>query len=363
MRKMEELKQTNETERSNLEYYFAAALQPNRKGDYNHGHPDTDKKIHKKLAQERNKFRKWVDKLDLKNTAEYYRENVKTIQVTGAKKTKLQKKRKNCWLTEKEEPEEGPRLSQLEVEKRNHKKFLKLMSFLNDYSQTVCYEGSGLISVNPKKGGDAADDFIDRERAEKVSAANIFPVEQSGPNKGKLILQRDERGNIITDPTCNVQKAPFFIDFSLYTHFKNAAEEGHRFKPEVITQKEREEIKELFAVPPVAEESVGTSMKKFIEKRAIVNSIIKVPRDGQAAGNRDVLAVGAVPRKYTAKSNLEPFLIDHAGANFGKRRTAEDQKNKFAKMQRRGTLKSESFLKKFHEHDIPVKPGLLDLEQ
>ena len=131
----------------------------------------------------------------------------------------------------------------------------------------------------------------------------------------------------------------------------------------MITQKEREEIKELFAVKPVVEESVGTSMKKFIEKRAIVNSIIKVPRDGQAAGNRDVLAVGAVPRKNIAKSNLEPFLLDHAGANFGKRRTAEDQKNKFAKMQRRGTLKSESFLKKYHEHDIPVNPGLLDLEQ
>ena len=164
LRKMEELKHSNETERSNLDFFFGAALQPNKKGDYNHGHPDTEKKTLKKLAQERTKFRKWMDKLDLKNTADYYRDNVKTIQVTGAKKSKLQKKQKNSWLNEKEEPDEGPRLSQLELEKRNHKKFLKLMTFLNDYSQTICYEGSGLINVNPKKRGGAADDFIDQER-------------------------------------------------------------------------------------------------------------------------------------------------------------------------------------------------------
>ena len=45
---------------------------------------------------------------------------------------------------------------------------------------------------------------VDRVRNEKYSAANLFPVEMDGPKKGKLIPPRDEKGNIIVDPTAQL---------------------------------------------------------------------------------------------------------------------------------------------------------------
>ena len=33
---------------------------------------------------------------------------------------------------------------------------------------------------------------VERVRNEKFSAASLFPVETKGPNKGKIILPRDE---------------------------------------------------------------------------------------------------------------------------------------------------------------------------
>ena len=46
-------------------------------------------------------------------------------------------------------------------------------------------------------------------------------------------------------------------------------------------------------------------------------------RDGQDAGNKDVLAVGAIQKKKSQKPTLPPFKPEHCGHNYGKRRTVQ----------------------------------------
>ena len=36
-------------------------------------------------------------------------------------------------------------------DQHDHKNFIKLMQYLNEYKQNICYEGSGLINTNPPR--------------------------------------------------------------------------------------------------------------------------------------------------------------------------------------------------------------------
>lgn len=101
------------------------------------------------------------------------------------------------------------------MDKRAHKNFIKLMKYLNEYKQNICYEGSNLINTNPPKHYNE-NDYLEIKKAEEYSFAKMFPVETSGPNKGHIIRMRDERGNLVVDPTADVKKDPFFIDYMLY---------------------------------------------------------------------------------------------------------------------------------------------------
>ena len=69
--------------------------------------------------------------------------------------------------------------------------------------------------------------------------------------------------------------------------------------------------------------------------------MIKNERDGQDAGTKDVLVVGAPPRKRKIKNTLPPFKPEDCGFNYGNRRTKVEQAGKAHKFMRRGTLKSE----------------------
>ena len=89
-------------------------------------------------------------------------------------------------------------VSNLEKERVQHESFIKLMGYLNEYKNSISYDTSGLINIRKKTD---PDDFEALENQKKFSAANMFPIEKSGPNKGKYVPKRDERGNIIVDPT------------------------------------------------------------------------------------------------------------------------------------------------------------------
>ena len=44
----------------------------------------------------------------------------------------------------------------------------------------------------------------------------MFPVETEGPNKGKYIPKKDENGNIVIDPTTQIKKSSFILDFNVF---------------------------------------------------------------------------------------------------------------------------------------------------
>ena len=52
---------------------------------------------------------------------------------------------------------------------------MNLMGYLNEYRQSICYDTSGLINVEPRRH-DAETDYLEQQKAEKYSSANVFPV-------------------------------------------------------------------------------------------------------------------------------------------------------------------------------------------
>ena len=109
------------------------------------------------------------------------------------------------------------KLSRDDSDAIKHRKFIKLMQYLNEYKQNICYEGSCLINTNmPRNFDEKENDYLEHEKQEAYSAARLFPVETSGPKKGRYVPQKDSRGNTIVDPTENVKRDPFFLDYQLY---------------------------------------------------------------------------------------------------------------------------------------------------
>jgi len=78
------------------------------------------------------------------------------------------------------------------------------------------------------------------------------------------------------------------------------AQEGEVELTKKISRKEKEQIKALFAPhTPLCndEDGIENALKEYTAKTAITRKMIKNQRDGQAAGTRDVLAVGPVKKK------------------------------------------------------------------
>ena len=86
------------------------------------------------------------------------------------------------------------------------------------------------------------------ELLEMYSSENLFPREQEGPRKGKLIPWKDIRGNVVVDPTASIKQAPFIIDYRAYNKYKALhGSSGIPLNKNIkMTREEKEEIDELF---------------------------------------------------------------------------------------------------------------------
>ena len=49
-----------------------------------------------------------------------------------------------------------------------------------------------------------------------LCAEEIWPVEEEGPDKGKIKPARDILGNIIVDPAGNILKSQYLLDLSIF---------------------------------------------------------------------------------------------------------------------------------------------------
>ena len=94
--------------------------------------------------------------------------------------------------------------------------------------------------------------------------------------KGKLIPAKDERGNIVVDPTTLVTKDPFFIDYHLYNKFKKMVQEGQVQKVKVFSKEEKAQIRRLFGhhEPVCNAEPTVTELQKYTTKKAITRKIL-----------------------------------------------------------------------------------------
>ena len=81
-------------------------------------------------------------------------------------------------------------------------------------------------------------------------AENLFPLEKEGPHKGQYIPRKDERGNVIIDPTTLLKSSSFAIDYSVY---KSCVDMNKSFdkvaKDIAFSEQELEVIHKLFATP------------------------------------------------------------------------------------------------------------------
>jgi len=223
---------------------------------------------------------------DTSESMKYYREIRETIQVTGSNKMKLGNRKalkhsEADLLREVDSLNDAKRLvnsgglTMKEREEKEHDFFCKLLGYINEYKASICYDTSGLINLNSQKYDE--NDILEQQRTEKYSSANIFPLQEDGPEKGKFTPIRDERGNIVVDPASLVSKDPFFIDYHLYNRFKKLAESGKLMQqPTMRSKKKRAEIKKLFGYhePAYDPEHQLTDLQKYTQKKSITKQII-----------------------------------------------------------------------------------------
>ena len=93
------------------------------------------------------------------------------------------------------------------------------MDYLKDYKANICNDMNPIMNINSKQARNESD-FQRKMKAEQYSSDILFPRYKDGPRKGKLIYSRDERGNIVVDPTRNLAKEQLFIDFNLFNQIK-----------------------------------------------------------------------------------------------------------------------------------------------
>ena len=86
-------------------------------------------------------------------------------------------------------------------------------------------------------------------------------------------MRRDERGNIIVDPTANISKEPLFIDYDLYSRYKKMAQKGKvvNVKTTGFTRSEKDKIRKLFAPhePLCSNEPAESDLSKYRKKKKL----------------------------------------------------------------------------------------------
>ena len=86
------------------------------------------------------------------------------------------------------------------------------MTFLQNYQESISHEASGML---PNKNNRLDPDVADQDE-DTLTAEEIWPRVQSGPNKGQVIPRRDNRDNIVVDPAGNIIKESYLLDFNVY---------------------------------------------------------------------------------------------------------------------------------------------------
>ena len=101
------------------------------------------------------------------------------------------------------------------------------------------------------------------------------------------------------------------------------------------------DIVKLFAKPTPAlkEES---HLGNFMRRNNLKRTMITVPRDGQAAGTRDVKVVGAQQKRRRMLNDLPGFTPKDAGF-LHRAQNPKDQAQQMDKFMKRGTLKDAEF--------------------
>lgn len=82
----------------------------------------------------------------------------------------------------------------------------------------------------------------------------------------------------MVDPTADVKKDPFFIDYILYKRIKYLAQHDKDFKfKQKLSKKEKEQIKLLFApyTPASLVSTVENALKEYTQKTEIQRKMIK----------------------------------------------------------------------------------------
>ena len=82
----------------------------------------------------------------------------------------------------------------------------------------------------------------------------------------------------MVDPTADVKKDPFFIDYILYKRIKYLAQHDKDFKfKQKLSKKEKEQIKLLFApyTPESLVSTVESALKEYTQKTEIQRKMIK----------------------------------------------------------------------------------------
>lgn len=92
-----------------------------------------------------------------------------------------------------------------------HEDYMRLMEYLEIYKDSICYSAQGVVPNKTYK--DEEDPNIEREA---LTATDIWPVEQSGPKKGKIKAPLDSNGKIVVDPAGNIVLEKYLLDFDIY---------------------------------------------------------------------------------------------------------------------------------------------------
>ena len=119
----------------------------------------------------------------------------------------------------------------------------------------------------------------DAQRA-MYKAENLFPVETDGPNKGQFIPRKDERGNVIIDPSILIKSSSFAIDYDVFKTCVDMNKSFDRMAKDIaFSTQELEVIAKLFATPKQKEKE-ESHIHKFMKKNSIKRKMITVQRDG-----------------------------------------------------------------------------------
>ena len=169
----------------------------------------------RKEARQHKKVTKEIEEMDIPGTMKYYRTILDTIRVIG--KTSCSSKGKSM----NRETKDGTftQVRAKNKEEAMHNRFMDLSAYLNEYSQRLGNNNSGMLPNEKKlKKGELPPEPSEEENVQAAvyKADNLFPLEAEGKHKGQYVPQKDARGNAIVDPTVLIQNQSFLIDYNVW---------------------------------------------------------------------------------------------------------------------------------------------------